>query len=79
MAAEYLRLLREAIEQGRRVQEPSVRPNRTLLTFQHAEERVYQIESMTVSASGVRHPPQWGVTTNGPQGGNWQWNWTVWG
>lgn len=79
MAADYLRLLREALERSQRISQPAVRPNRTLLTFQRAQDLVVLNNELTVSASGVVHPAQWGTTTNGPNGGNWQWNLTVWG
>ncbi|HAM57612.1 MAG TPA: hypothetical protein DCQ64_20245 [Candidatus Rokubacteria bacterium] len=74
MASDYFRLLRDAIEKADRISNPTIRVNRTLITFQGAQEVVTLLEQPTAQTTTMIYPAQWGPTTSGPDGGNFQWN-----
>ncbi|MGH3657187.1 MAG: hypothetical protein ACRDUA_11045 [Micromonosporaceae bacterium] len=79
MAADFLKLLEESLRRPDYANPATKRPNRTLLTFLASQDAVVLTEAGTITASGITAAAEWGETTNGPNGGNWQWGMARWG
>lgn len=66
---DFYRLIKQAYDGSDRAQQPTVRPNRTLLAFTNASEAVALQEALTVQATAQNWPARWGPSAT--HGATW--------